>query len=199
MKKRGRPLKYDPDEALDSAVQVFWSKGLTATSLDDLAKAMRMNRPSIYNAFGDKKTIYRKAFARFLSQIGEQLDKELFSEANLNKAMKQFYSRALDTYFSGAVPLGCFVSCTAIVEATTHLDIKKDLDVVINRIDTVLEKRLLLAQQEGSWPKDGDAKNTAKILHATLQSLAMRARSGESRSSLKKMYSNAVDMLCQKT
>lgn len=196
MKKRGRPLKFNPDEALDSALHVFWSKGLTATSLDNLADAMKMNRPSIYNAFGDKKSIYRKAFARFVGQLGEQLDSELFSEPDLNKAMKQFYSSALNTYFSGTIPLGCFVSCTAVVEAATHIEIRKDLDIVINRIDAVIEKRLLVAQQEGSWPKDGDTKNTAKLLHATLQSLAVRARSGESRSSLKKMYSSAVDMLC---
>jgi|TARA_R110000868_G_scaffold147127_3_gene368338 AcrR family transcriptional regulator len=196
MKKRGRPLKYDHDEALDSAIQVFWSKGLTATSLDDLADAMNMNRPSIYNAFGNKKSIYRKAFARFVAQLGEQLDRNLFGEQDLKKAMKQFYSSALDTYFIGAAPLGCFVTCTAVVEAATYPEIRKDLDVVIKRIDTIIEKRLLAAQQEGSWPKDGDTENVAKLLHATLQSLAVRARSGESRSSLKIMYSSAVDMLC---
>lgn len=196
MKKRGRPLKYDHDEALDKAIQVFWSKGLTATSLDDLADAMNMNRPSIYNAFGNKISIYRKAFARFVSQLGEQLDGDLFGEPDLNKAMKQFYSAALDTYFQGTTPLGCFVTCTAIVEAATCPEIKKDLDLTINKIDTVIEKRLLAAQQEGSWAKDGDAKNTAKLLHATLQSLAVRARGGESRASLKAMYSSAVDMVC---
>jgi len=196
MKKRGRPLKYDHDEALDSAIQVFWSKGLTATSLDDLADAMKMNRPSIYNAFGNKISIYRKAFARFVAQLGEQLDKDLFGEPDLNKAMKQFYSGALDTYFRGVPPLGCFVTCTAIVEAATCAEIRKDLDLVISKIDTVIESRLLAAQQEGLWSKDSDAKNVAKLLHATLQSLAVRARSGESRASLKKMYLGVVDMVC---
>ena len=80
--KRGRPPKYDPDEALDNAIRVFWAKGLTAASLDDLSDAMNMNRPSIYNAFGDKKSIYRKAMARFVDQLGEQLEKILFSEPN---------------------------------------------------------------------------------------------------------------------
>ncbi len=196
MKKRGRPLKYDHDAALDSAIQEFWSKGLTATCLDDLADAMNMNRPSIYNAFGNKTSLYRKAFTRFVAQLGEQLDRELFGEPDLNNAMKQFYSRALDTYFSGDAPLGCFVTCTAVVEAATYPEIKKDLDFVINSIDTIIEKRLLMAQKEGSWPKDGDAGTVAKLLHAALQSLAVRARSGESRSSLKTMYTNTVEMVC---
>ncbi len=196
IKKRGRPKKYDPNEALDSAIRVFWSKGLTATSLDDLADAMKMNRPSIYNAFGDKETIYRKAFARFVGQLGDPLEKTLFSEPDLNKAMKQFFSGALDAYFSGTEPLGCFVTCTATVEAATYPEIRKDLNIVIKRIDDVIEKRLLKAQQEGDWPKNRDPKYAAKLLHATLQSLAVRARSGESRASLKSMYLSAVDMLC---
>lgn len=196
MRKRGRPLEYDHNEALDSAIQVFWTKGLTATSLDDLAAAMKMNRPSIYNAFGNKTSIYRKAFARFVSQLGEQLDTALFSEPNLNIAMKQFYRTALDTYFTGEAPLGCFVTSTAVVEAAAHPEIREDLDAVINRVDAVIEKRLLAAQHDGDWPKDNDAKNVAKLLHATLQSLAVRARGGESRSSLEIMYSSAVDILC---
>lgn len=195
-KKRGRPPKYDSGEALDNAVRVFWSKGLSATSLDDLSAAMNMNRPSLYNAFGNKESIYRKAMARFIGQVGEQLDSILFGEPDLNKAMKQFYASALDIYLGGAAPLGCFVTCTATVEAVRYPEVKKDLNQVIDRVDSAIEKRLLKAQKEGNWPQDKDPRNVAKLLHATLQSVALRARSGESRSSLKKMCSSTVDMLC---
>ena len=195
-KRRGRPPKYNSDEALDSAIQVFWLKGLAATSLDDLALAMNMNRPSIYNAFGDKESIYRKAFSRFSAQLGEQLSNVLFSEPDLNKAMKKFYSGALDTYLGGDEPLGCFVTCTAVVAAPTHSEVRKDLNLIIKSIDTVIESRLLKAQQEGSWHRNREPKVVAKLLHATLQSLAVRARSGESRASLKRMYSNAVELFC---
>jgi AcrR family transcriptional regulator len=193
--KRGRPPKYDPDEALDNAIRVFWAKGLTAASLDDLSDAMNMNRPSIYNAFGDKESIYRKAMARFVDQLGEQLESILFSEPSLNKAMKLFYSSALDMYFSGDEPLGCFVTCTATVEAARYPEIKKDLKLVIDRVDSAIERRLLKAQEEGHWPQDKEPKNVAKLLHATLQSVAVRARSGEPRASLNRMCSSTVDML----
>lgn len=196
VKKRGRPPKYDSGEALDGAIRVFWQKGLTATSLDDLSDAMNMNRPSIYNAFGDKESVYRKALARFVEKLGDQLETILFSEPDLDKAIKHFYKAALNTYFSNTEPLGCFVTCTATVEVMTNPEIKKDLNVIINRVDSVLEERLLKAQEEGKWPKDGKPKNVAKLLHATLQSLAIRARSGESRASLNRMYTSAVDALC---
>ena len=66
---RGRPRQFDEDAALTGAMMVFWEKGLAATSLDDLAQAMGMNRPSIYNAFGNKDAIYRTALARFCGQL----------------------------------------------------------------------------------------------------------------------------------
>ena len=59
--KRGRPRAYDPDAALKAARDVFWVKGYAATSLDDIAEATGMNRPSLYAAFGDKEAIYLAA------------------------------------------------------------------------------------------------------------------------------------------
>jgi len=192
--KRGRPPKYDSDEALGNAIRVFWAKGLTATSLDDLSDAMNMNRPSIYNAFGGKESIYRKAMARFVDQLGEQLEGILFSEPNVNTALKLFYGSALDTYFSGDEPLGCFVTCTATVEAARFPEIRNDLKLVIDRVDSAFERRLMKALDEGDWPQGKDPRKVAKLLHATLQSVAVRARSGEARASLEMMCSSTVDM-----
>ena len=71
---RGRPRKYDEDQALSGAMLLFWERGFSATSLDDLSKAMGMNRPSIYNAFGDKEAIYAKALARFCEQLDQGIE-----------------------------------------------------------------------------------------------------------------------------
>ena len=68
-KTRGRPRKFDSNEALGNALMVFWSKGFSGTSLDDLASAMEMKRPSIYNAFGDKQSLYRAALDAFQSKL----------------------------------------------------------------------------------------------------------------------------------
>ncbi len=54
-KTRGRPRNFDPETALGRARDVFWDAGFSAASLDELAAAMEMNRPSVYAAFGDKE------------------------------------------------------------------------------------------------------------------------------------------------
>lgn len=195
-KKRGRPRQFDPDQALDSAMTLFWSKGFTATSLDDLSAATNMNRPSLYNAFGDKESIYRQAFSRFVDLMKQQVEEVLFSEPDLKTALTQFYRNALDVYFNANTPLGCFVTCTAPVEAATHPEIREDLLQVVREVDSALARRLSLAQKEGNWPDDRDPKAVAVMLHATLQSIAVRARAGEPRKSLEAIYTLAVDTFC---
>src|SRR5436190_19772422 len=61
----GRPRAFDTEKALDKALQVFWRKGYEGTSLSDLTKAMRINRPSLYAAFGNKEALFRKALDRY--------------------------------------------------------------------------------------------------------------------------------------
>ncbi|GGP27088.1 TetR/AcrR family transcriptional regulator [Silvimonas amylolytica] len=60
-----RPREFDRDEALDRAMRVFWAKGYAATSTEDLLGAMGIGRQSLYNAFGDKRTLYLEALEHY--------------------------------------------------------------------------------------------------------------------------------------
>src|ERR1700745_2118062 len=62
----GRPRAFDTDVALERAMHVFWSKGYEGAALSDLTRAMRINRPSLYAAFGNKEQLFRKVLNRYM-------------------------------------------------------------------------------------------------------------------------------------
>src|SRR3954465_7832302 len=63
----GRPRAFDERKALDAALKVFWRQGYEGTSLPDLTKAMGINRPSLYAAFGNKESLFRKVVQRYVN------------------------------------------------------------------------------------------------------------------------------------
>ena len=80
-RQRGRPREYDPDDALRRALEVFWKTGYSGTSLDAIAAATGMNRPSLYAAFGDKHALYLKALAHYQTLAGTEMA-EIFAGAD---------------------------------------------------------------------------------------------------------------------
>src|SRR5258706_14226343 len=63
-----RPREFDEAAVLDAAIQQFWRRGYEATSVRDLADEMGIAGASLYNAFGDKRTLYERSLNRYLDQ-----------------------------------------------------------------------------------------------------------------------------------
>lgn len=179
-KSRGRPRRYDPELALGAALKAFWGGGFAGTSLDDIAAATGMNRPSLYAAFGDKKAIYRKALAKFNREFLGALEAALFAGAGLEDDLVNFYLAALPTYRSGRAgsdaALGCPVICTATTQAAVDDDIQADLAAALDHIDSALAARFAQAREAGELPSRAEPKHLGRLAAALLHSLAVRIR-----------------------
>ena len=175
----GRPRLFDEDAALDRALELFWQRGLAATSLDDLAGAMGLRRPSVANAFGDKQALYRRALARFADRARAGAA-AAFAEPDLARALERFYLDALDVYCASDPPAGCLVVCTAPAAALVHPEVRADLLRVVRDLDAALGRRFAQAG-------DREPADSAKLAQAVLHSLAIRARAGESKAALRRL------------
>src|ERR1700689_522959 len=125
-KRRGRPRGYQPEVALGKALDLFRKDGFAATSLDDLSAATGMNRPSLYGAFGDKRELYIKSYARYRADARAAMLDIFKDQQPIRQRLARIYAVALDIYLSGdAGPRGCFTVMTAASEAVAAPVIRK--------------------------------------------------------------------------
>src|SRR6202050_4781638 len=75
-----RTKKFDPKQALAAAMDVFWRLGYENTSLDVLLTEMGIARQSLYDTFGDKRSLYLKALAHYRDETNTSM-RRLFSSA----------------------------------------------------------------------------------------------------------------------
>jgi AcrR family transcriptional regulator len=193
---RGRPRQYDHDEALKLLRDVFWIKGYAATSLDDLAEAAGMNRPSLYAAFGDKEAMYLAA----LKMQGDLLVNAVAAAVALDIKLKAFvdlfFARCIDSYLAGAVgPRGCFLVGTALTESLSRGDVGAVVRDAFGRVDKLLEQRFERARAERELPKSADATALAMLVSSAMHELAVLARAGAKRSALEQRTALATKLI----
>jgi AcrR family transcriptional regulator len=177
---------------------VFWNTGYSAASLDSIASAAGMNRPSLYAAFGDKHALYIKALEQYWEFAAASMHEALTNqELTLREALTQFYEGQLSIYFSGdGQPRGCFAIGTATTEAVEDPEIREVLSDRLSRLDADLEARLRIAIDKGELKDDVDATALAVLASSLLHSISIRARAGKSRTELTEMARNAVNVIC---
>jgi AcrR family transcriptional regulator len=196
-KRRGRPRAYDPEAALRQATGAFWKTGYSGTSLDDIAAATGMNRPSLYAAFGDKHALYLRALDQYWSLGLAAMHEALAGDRPLREALTDLYQRALSLYFSGkGRARGCFAIGTATTEAVEDPDIRAVFARGLQALDEGFEARIRVARDNGELPGGADPEALAIMASATLHTIAIRARAGTPRSDLARMAQKAVDVIC---
>ena len=193
---RGRPRAYDPDQALAQARDAFWDGGYTGTSLEELSDATGMNRPSLYGAFGDKRALYLQIMERYRQMGRAAMKEELSYELPLVEALRRAFGRAISIYLTGEHgPRGCFLTNTAATEAVRDPDIRAAFAAGLHELDDQLEARLRFALERGELHTDIDPAALARVLGGVMNSLALRARAGESRTVLEATVEAAVRLV----
>jgi AcrR family transcriptional regulator len=198
-KRRGRPRGYDPQTALKRATEAFWKSGYSGTSLDELAAATGMNRPSLYAGFGDKRALYLKALDRYWRLGFEAMREAMSPDVALSQGLFRVFQRALAMYFSGnGRPRGCFAIGTATTEAVEDPTIRAALASGMRSIDAGFEARLRLAKGRGELPEDADVATLTGLASAVLSSLAIRSRAGTPRAELEAFARRAAERIASR-
>ena len=195
-KRRGRPRAYQPEIALGKALDLFRKHGFAATSLDDLSAATGMNRPSLYGAFGDKRELYIKSYARHRDDTRAVVSEIFRDEMPIRQRLERLYAAALDIYLSGETgPRGCFTVMTASSEAATDPEIRTMVLEGLSAFVEAFAACFRRAKEKGELPVSADPAALAQLAAATIHTIAIRARLRVPRKELEAIVKGALDVM----
>lgn len=172
----GRPRNFDADKALDRAMRVFWRRGYEGATLPELTKAMGINRPSMYAAFGNKEALFKKAVDRYLEEPATHLV-ECLAAPTIAEVARRLILGAAERLGCPKNPRGCLIMNGALACGKESEAIRRDL--VARRTEHEQAIRARFAQAAaGELRKGLDPDALARYVSTVMQGLGVQAASG---------------------
>ena len=187
----GRPRAFDVDEALDQALKVFWRRGYEGASLPDLTRAMGINRPSLYAAFGNKEALFRKALDRYNDGPAAYV-REALEEPTARAVVEALLRGAVEQLSSPRHPQGCLMVQGALSCGTTADPIRRELAARRAAVEAAIRRRFKRAISDGDLPADTAAGDLARYVSTVMYGMAVRAAGGASRKELLRVEKMAL-------
>ena len=190
----GRPRQFDPEEALQKAMEAFWAKGYEACSVQDLLDAMGINRGSMYDTFGDKHAIFIAAFEHYVSSFGDRYESVLNASGsplrNVRIMLDQVVSMATDRE-----QRGCMITNSAIELAPRDPVVAKALKRVFSRFGHLIRETLDRAVETGELSPDSNIRAQTRFVLATIHGLIVMGKTAHSRRELNEVVDVAMSAL----
>lgn len=188
---RGRPRQFDRTEALDQAMKIFWQKGYTATSMNDLYEAMGIKSPSLYAAFGSKEDLYEEVLLHYEQSVAPVIWGHMTTEPSPRQAVWLWLERSAEMLTQTDMPHGCMVTLSAVgSEGNDRLgQLVRQLRSAGNAL---LKARLQQAKKQGDLPDSVDVEALTHLYVSIQQGMSIQARDGASREVLLSIARSAM-------
>jgi AcrR family transcriptional regulator len=175
--KMGRPREFSEAAALDAAMRVFWEKGYEGASLDDLTRAMDINRSSLYASFGDKEELFNKVIARY-SEGPMAFMHEALQQPTARAVVENLLRFGVAFLGDPTHPRGCLSLQGGLACGSSAEGAKRAMMGWRKQGLKQLEQRMLRAQKEGDLTRDVDAKDLARYISVVMNGLAVQSVNG---------------------
>lgn len=179
-----RHREFDFDEALTAALGVFWRKGYSAASTQELCEATGLGRGSLYNTFTDKRHLYLSALERYYELGTARPLAILAGDGTIHERVRALMVAVIDADLDDPVRKGCFAINAAIDQAGTDPDVRALAQRHFERIEAALREAFERARAAGEVPADRDPAVTARTVLSAYYGLRVLARATDDRQML---------------
>lgn len=193
-----RTKGFDENQAVAAASHLFWKNGYAATSLRELEKATGLNRASIYNAFGNKRSLFKRCLGLYVGRVEAKLDSIIGTAVSSREAIRNWLAFVIDFHFSPETPGGCLVILSALERHQHDLETKEIVAALFRREREVVRRVLEDGVTREEFPAGFDCAGVAGAITATTSGLLVLAMADAPVSVLQEVSRSVMGMLDRK-
>ena len=189
----GRPRSFDETSVLDSAMTAFWEHGYDATSYPDLVKATGLGRQSLYQAFGDKRSLFAAVLRHYGDCVTAESIEILESPGSPTASIRRWLNRLRER--SARHRNGCLLTNSAVEVVPRDPELARVVQKELRRVELALHNVLQRAIETGELSKQVDCAELATYFFGIAQGLMVMGRLNLNRSKLKQYTDAALAVL----
>jgi TetR/AcrR family transcriptional repressor of nem operon len=184
--------RFDLNEALDQMVEVFWRKGFSATSIQELETATGLSRPSLYAAFGGKGQMFLAVLRRYGDRYNTHLMAALQSPGSARQALCQYFDKLAEQLSDRRLPPGCLLANSIVEFGSANEAIGRYVREQLAIIESQFYQTIRRGQIEDEFSRAIDPRIFARLLTATAEGMALLARSDFGEEALRDISRSAL-------
>jgi TetR/AcrR family transcriptional regulator, transcriptional repressor for nem operon len=186
-----RTKQFDPDTALDAAVDQFWECGFEATSIQELCRKLKLNPGSLYGTFGGKRTLFVAVFDRYVERVSREAIERIVREPSGLAGITAYFDFLIAAIVDGKRRWGCLITNSVIELAAREPEIAEKIALHFARLETAFASALARAKARGEL-SENDATDGASYLVCVVQGLNVLARTKPTRAQLVGIVNTAL-------
>ncbi|AQR94570.1 TetR/AcrR family transcriptional regulator [Clostridium saccharoperbutylacetonicum] len=189
----GRSKEFDENVVLQKAMELFWKQGYEKTSLNDLVEHMGIHRRSLYDTFGDKRTLFLKTMDFYEELIRNKIQAGVLKAETAKQAIRFIFDFIIEGYEDKQ--WGCLTVNSATELALMDKEIKDRIERTFMQTEQLLADLVRKGQQAGEISSEYEPEVLAEVLHNTLHGIRVQLRISASKEKLHRIGNFFMDLL----
>ena len=188
---------FVPDDVIDKSIDVFLAKGYEATSVKDIVETTNVHPGSLYNAFGSKKEIFKKALERFVQVSRFNVTLAEAETAPPRATIERLFHDLIDSTGQRGAVGKCLVTNAVMELGGVDDEVTAWLEALFQTSEKLLCRLIERGQAAGEIASPRPARELARFLAGTVQGMQMMSRLGSAREELRAVSRIALSVLDQ--
>jgi len=183
-----RTKDFNEEEVLEKALNIFWQKGYSGTSMQDLVDGLGISRSSMYDTYTDKYSLFIKSLERYREKTAGEMMQMINQSASPKAVIKKIFQSVVDESLFDKVQRGCFMVNTCVENSTHDKAVAKIVNENMQDVEEAFYHAIKKGQETGEITTRNDARALARFIINNINGIRISAKAGAD----KKVYEDVM-------